>query len=394
MSALKLLVLNGSHSEIPLIQAGKKLGFQVITTGNAPQLIGHGYADEYHYADFSDKEEILKLATKLKIDFICSNANDFGAITAAYVAEKMGLPGHDAHDIALTLHHKDLFKAFAIKHQIPTPYAESFIDAETAINAITDDEKFPLIIKPVDLTGGKGISQINDRREGVEAVRKAFNISREKRIVIEEFIKGTLHSFSTFVLDGKVVCYFSDNEFSYLNPYFVSTSAAPAINIDEVANTLIDAVETIAKLLSLQDGIFHIQYLFDGKKAKIIDITRRCSGDLYPYPVNYATHLDWAEWIVKAEAGIDCSDFPSVKQVGYCGRHCIMAPCNGIVQHVHVSEYIAKNIYDSLLWWKKGEVIDHYMVQKLGIVCLSFDSMEEMLEKIAKINQLIHVDML
>jgi len=393
MSVNKLLILNGSHSEIPLIQAGKKLGFHVITTGNAPQLIGHNYADEYHFADFSNMEEILELATKLNIDFICSSANDFGAVTAAYVAEKMGLPGHDSYETTLKLHHKDLFKKFALEHQIPTPYADSFRDVGSAIRKI-GNKHFPLIIKPVDLTGGKGISKVYDEREYEHAIRVAFHSSRRKAIVVEEFIEGTQHSFVSFVLDGRVVFYFSDNEFSYLNPYLVSTSAAPATNIDLVVDMLIYNTEKIVQLLHLKDGIFHIQYLYNGTEARIIEITRRCSGDLYPYPVSYAAHINWAEWIVKAECGLDCSDFPPVKQTSYCGRHCIMSPHNGVLQNIRIDESIAENVCDSLFWWKKGDVIDNYLVQKLGIVCLSFDSMEEMLEKIAKINQLIRVSML
>lgn len=393
MFAQKILILNGSHSEIPLIQAAKKLGLHVITTGNIPQLIGHSYSDEYHFADFSNKDEILKLAIKLNIDFICSNANDFGAITAAYVAEKMGLLGHDSYETALQLHHKDLFKKFALQCQIPTPYAESFRDIKSAEMGIKN-KYFPLIVKPVDLTGGKGISKVYNKNQYKDAVEKAFYASRRNALVVEEFVEGSQHSFASFIVNQKVVFYFSDNEFSFLNPYLVSTSSAPATNIDVVVDALIGNVEKIAQLLSLKDGLFHIQYLFNGIELKIIEVTRRCSGDLYPYPVNYATHIDWAEWIVKAECGLDCSDFPLVKQTGYCGRHCIMSPCNGILRHVHISEAIVGNIYDKLFWWKKGDIIDNYLVQKMGVVCLSFSSMEEMQEKISKINQFIHVSVL
>ena len=86
----KLLILNGSHSEITLIQAAKQLGYYVITSGNNPQLMGHKYADEYIPADYSDKEKILQLVKENGIDRIVSCANDFGVITASYVAEKMG----------------------------------------------------------------------------------------------------------------------------------------------------------------------------------------------------------------------------------------------------------------------------------------------------------------
>ncbi len=100
----KLLIAGGGHSDIPLIKAGKELGFHVITTGNNKDALGHKYSDEYHYGDFSNKEEILELAKKLKIDAICACSNDFSAITASYVAEKMGLSGHDSYETTLLLH--------------------------------------------------------------------------------------------------------------------------------------------------------------------------------------------------------------------------------------------------------------------------------------------------
>jgi len=146
----KILILNGDHSDIPLIQAAKKLELRVITTGNIPHLIGHHYADEYHCIDFSNKDEILKLSQQLHIDYICSNANDFGAITASYVAEEMGIGGHDSYQTTLLLHQKDLFKKFAFQHQIPTPYTQSFDNKDEALKAVEHDH-FPLIIKPVDL---------------------------------------------------------------------------------------------------------------------------------------------------------------------------------------------------------------------------------------------------
>ena len=302
----------------------------------------------------------------------------------------MGLSGHDSYQTALTIHHKDQFKQFALAHDIPTPYAESFCSIDDAINAI-DRYRFPLIIKPVDMTGGKGISKIEMPQEYEAAIHYAFSISKAKRIVVEEFIQGTQHSFSTFISKGKVVFYFSDNEYSYLNPYLVTTSAAPATNINQVADKLVSTIEKIATLLNLKDGIVHLQYLLRGDSAYIIEITRRCSGDLYPYPVNYATTLDWAQWIVKAEMGLDCGDFPNVKQTGYCGRHCIMGSKNGVVKDIIFSPEIQPHIYEQLMWWKQGDIIDNYLVQKLGLVFFHFSSVEEMQYKVECINDYIKV---
>ncbi len=386
----KLLVLNGSHSDIPLILSGKKLGFHVITTGNNPKLIGHSYGDEYHCADFSDKEDILALSHKLKIDAICACANDFGAITASYVAEQLNLPGHDSFENCLTIHHKDKFKAFTLKNGVPTPKAQGFDKIKKALSRI-DTFSLPLIVKPVDLTGGKGVTRVFDRKDLETAVKKAFEISPQHRIVIEEFIDGTLHSFSSFLYKQKIQFYFSDNEYSYLNPNLVSTSAAPSVNIREVSRILIDESEKIARLLSLKDGIFHIQYIYKNGQVNIIEITRRCSGDLYPYPVNNATGLNWEDWIVKSSVGMDCSDFPEAQQKGFYGRHCIMASENGVVEHVVIDNAIKENICGELIWWKQGDKITNYLVDKLGVVFLKFDSKTEMHQKVSQINQLIKV---
>jgi biotin carboxylase len=387
----KLLILNGSHSEIPLIKTAKSLGFYVITTGNNPKLVGHQYADEYWFADYSDKNAVLEIAKKLNVDAVCSCANDFGIITASYISERMNLDGHDSYETTKILHQKDLFKKFSIENDIPTPYAEGFDDIVKALSSVKR-RTFPFVVKPIDMSGGKGVSLVGSDKELPEAVKTAFSLSHSKRIVIEDFIEGTQHSFSTFILRGRVIFYFSDNEYSYLNPYFVSTSAAPSINVNEVADTLIQTIEKIAKLLSLKDGIFHIQYLYSNKKANILEITRRCSGDLYPYPVDYSTGIDWASWIVKAETGMDCSSFPAVSQKGYCGRHCIMSSKNGIIKNLFIDQQIEKNIYDKLIWSHKSDRINNYLTDKAGIVLLKYDSMNEMLDKTERINKLIYLN--
>jgi len=388
----RLLILNGSHSDVPLIEAGKRLGFHVITTGNDPSLVGHRYADEYHCVDFSDKRAILDLSRKLNIDAICSCANDFGAITAAYVAEEMGLPGHDPYEAALTLHQKHRFKAFALSSKISTPYAASFFSLEQA-SAELDKLSFPLIVKPVDLTGGKGVTKAGSKEEYLKAIGHAFSSSRMKQFLVEEFIQGSYHSLTTFVLDRKIVFCFSDNEYSYVNPYHVTTSAAPAVGIDKVLHQLKEEAERMIDLLSLSDGIFHMQYIQTGSKAWIIEVTRRCSGDFYPYPVKYATGVDWAEWIVKAESGIDCGDFPQAVQRGFYGRHCIMGRRSGVLKGVKISRELESNVVDRFTILNKGDAIRDWMVDKAGVLFLQYGTMEEMIQKTTNIEAMVSVEL-
>jgi biotin carboxylase len=386
-----MLVLNGSHSDIPLIKAAHKLGYQVITSGNNPELIGHNYAEKYINADYSDYEKMLWIAQKENIDAVCACANDFGAITASYIGEKMGLKGHDPFVTTLRLHHKDQFKEFAKKWNIMTPVADSFDTIEAAKRA-GREYAFPMIVKPIDLTGGKGISKADDLKEYDQAVETAFERSPSKRIVAEPFIEGSHHSFSSFIVNKKVLAYYSDNEYSYCNPYFVSTSAGPADRVEMYADVLVQQVEKMAEALDLCDGVFHMQYILRGNTPYILECTRRCSGDLYSIPVEYGLNIPWSLMMVSAEAGLDCSNFAKAPQKqNFGGRHCIMGDHNGRVKNVIISEELSGNIYDKLLWWTPGYEIKNYLVDKLGILMLTYGSRDEMLDKTDRLTQLIEL---
>ena len=386
----KLLLLNGSHSEIPLIHAAKKLGFYVITTGNQPQLPGHQLSDEYHFGDFSDEVAMLELAGTLKVDRVCSSANDFGIISAAYVGEHLNFPGHDSYETALLLHHKDRFKQFAKQFNIKTPKALSFSTREEALSGCSAF-KLPAMVKPIDLTGGKGVSKVVRAEDFAPAIEKAFQLSPAGKVVIEEFFTGTQHSFSCFLVGKKVHVYFSDNEFSFRNPYLVTTSSAPADHIEIYAEGLIAEAEKTAELLDLVDGVLHFQFLANGSDFQIIEMTRRCSGDLYPYPVSISTGIDWAEWIVKAETGSACEGLPHVQQVGFGGRHCIMSEENGVVVDVKIDSRLEEFVVDQVMWWEKGDEITDYDVQKLGILIFSFPSREVMIKVIANLKDWVKV---
>ena len=386
-----LLIAGGGHADIPQIEAAKKLGFYVVTTGNRPNELGHKYSDEYIQEDFSDPEAMLALSTKLGIDAICACCNDFSAISAAYVAEKMGLKGHDSYETTKLLHHKDSYREFAIENNIASPFAKGFNNINLALEGIKEFT-FPVIVKPVDLTGGKGITKVYDLAEAIEAINKAFSISREKKIVVEEFIVGTHHGFSTFLRNGKVVFFFSDNEHYFKNPYMVSGASTPSIANENVEKMLCAESEKIASLLSLRDGIFHIQYILRDDKPIIIEICRRPPGDLYTKFVKLATGVDYPAWIVKASAGMDLSQLEFMRSKGYFVRHCVMADKIGKVNNITFDESIKNKVIEKFMWWKKGDLVDDVLISKFGIVFLEFESMDEMLNLTACLPDLIKVE--
>ena len=406
----KMLLLGGGHAEIPLIQAAQSLGWYVITTGNAREGLGHPYADKNVFADFSDKDAMLELAKSEGVQAVCSGCNDFALLSTVYVCEKLGLPGHDSYATSLEIHHKDKYRALATRLGIPTPRAlvvRSAADFETAIAQLT----FPIIVKPVDLTGGKGIHRAANADEARTAYKDACSRTRQDHIVVEEFVQGSNHGFSAMLVKGKVAFAFSDNEQYYINKYMVSGANSPSTSSDKTLAMLREYSERIAQELHLVDGILHIQYIerADGTPV-IIEICSRPPGDLYIKFVKYATGIDYPKFIVLAETGEDISGIADVPTQGFWLRHCIMADCQagdtlvtsdaspasdkqcqGIVRDVTFAPEIQGNIVEKFLWYKPGEVITDKLTYKAGIVFFKFDTLAEMQDKTARMTELAKI---
>ena len=413
----KLLLLGGGHAEIPLIKAAQALGWYVITTGNAREGLGHPYADKNVFADFSDKNAMLELARAEGVSAVCSGCNDFALLSTVYVCEKLGLPGHDSYATSLEIHHKDKYRALATRLGIPTPRAITVAVADNT-GAAQDSAKqecasfdeavagltFPIIVKPIDLTGGKGIHRAANIEEAREAYRDACNRTREDHIVVEEFVQGSNHGFSAMLVKGKVAFAFADNEQYYINKYMVSGANTPGSTPAAGLAQLRDYSERIARELHLVDGILHIQYIerADGTPV-IIEICRRPPGDLYIKFVQYATGIDYPKFIVMAETGMDISAIPDVPTQGFWLRHCVMAStqagectatgdtCKGIVREVSFAPEIQGNIVEKFLWYKPGEVITDKLTYKAGIVFFKFESLAEMETKTARMTDLVKV---
>ena len=391
----KMLLLGGSHAEIPLIQAAQSLGWYVITTGNARDGLGHPYADKNVFADFSDKETMLELARAEGVSAVCSGCNDFALLSTVYVCEKLGLPGHDCFATSLEIHHKDKYRALATRLGIPTPRAlvvRNAAEFETAIAQLT----FPIIVKPVDLTGGKGIHRAANADEARTAYKDACSRTRQDHIVVEEFVQGTNHGFSAMLVKGKVAFAFADNEQYFVNKYLVSGANTPSTSSDKTLAMLREYSERIAQELRLVDGILHIQYIerADGTPF-IIEICRRPPGDLYIKFVKYATGVNYPKFIVQAETGEDISGIADVSTQGFWLRHCIMAGPeieNGsTVRDVTFAPEIQGNIVETFLWHKVGETIADKLIYKAGIVFFKFNTLAEMQDKTARMPDLARI---
>lgn len=389
----RMLLLGGGHAEIPMIQAAKALGYYVITTGNQTDGLGHGYADEYIACDFSDKEAILELARALKVDAICSGCNDFAYLSTAYACDKLNLPGHDSYETAVRIHHKDQYRALAEELGIETPKARKCSTIEE-LEKICQQFTFPVIVKPVDLTGGKGMLRCENCQQVKEAYKMAMEATRENYVIIEEFITGTNHGFSAYLQNGKVTFFFADNEQYYHNPYLVSGASTPGDIPRSAIDQLVKDSEKIAETLSLVDGILHIQFILkqDGTPV-IIEICRRAPGDLYIHFVEMADGIDYPQYIVAGECGISMPIPQYHEPEGYYVRHCVMSDAIGRIMTVIEEEEIKPYIVESLYWYHSGDLVEDIMKYKAGIVFLHFDTGKKYRYYLEKLNELIHIEL-
>lgn len=389
----KVIILNGSFSEIPLIEALKNLGYFVIVLGANDNALGNDIADKYVNCDYSNKEAVLEIAKTEKICGIVSCCHDFGIRTASWVSSKLNLKGHDKLQTVELLHLKDKYRAYAKQIGIKTPKMLK-CNKDTKIEQIIKEVGFPLIIKAVDLTTGCGMTKCNNIDEIKPALDFALSKTREDYIIAEEFLEGTNHGFTTLIQNGKVVFYFVDNEQHSVDLYSVSgASTTSKISLAAIDNLICDC-NKIASNLQLVDGILHIQFILDKNNIPtILEITRRAPGCQYVKLVEYATGINYSELIVKAELGLPMGEIKQLKPQKYIVRHCIMGNNVGALDTVVIDQSIKSKIIDSIEWWKKGDIISNYKQYKAGIVFIEFESEDEMDKTIPSLNLLIKIKM-
>ena len=384
----KVLVLNGSFCEEPIIKKAKEMGYYVVTTGNAPELVGHQFADEYIPCDYSDKEAIFELVKRNHMEGIISCANDFGVLTAAYVAEKMGWKGHDSYETAVLLHHKDKFKQYCKEHNIPSPISEVFTDKESAMQYCRSAE-YPIIVKANDLTGGKGINRADNLQEAEKALDIAFEMSRDKHIVVEPFIEGTQHSICVFLVNQKVMVSSSCQCYSFENPYLIQAETFPSRDIQgETKSNLEKIIENMAEDLQLKDGILNLQLIIKDGKPYIIEMMRRCFGNDALLPYMMVTGFDWYEAYIKAALGENMSQAELINPYKkYCGHYSAMAKESGCLKLCMFDEKIMRHVFKRIDMVEPGEFIDNPNAERPVYLYYEYDDINLMNEEVSHYNE-------
>ena len=184
----KLLLLGGSAQQIVAIETAKKLGYETVLCDYLPDNPGQFHADRFYLVSTTDREAVLEVAKREQVDGVLAYASDPATPTAAYVAQALGLPGNPYESVEI-LSNKDRFRAFLAENGFHTPKARAYTDPaqlERDLNA--GEFSFPVILKPVDSSGSKGVARIDSPADLRGKIDCAMGYSRCKRLIVEGFV--------------------------------------------------------------------------------------------------------------------------------------------------------------------------------------------------------------
>ena len=394
----RLMILGGSRYALPVIKAAHELGCYVITCDYLPDNIAHKYSDEYCNVSIIEKDAVLEAAKKMKIDGIMSFACDPGVVTAAYVAEKLGLPSCGPYESVCILQNKGKFRKFLTDNGFKVPVAKGYTSVADALN---DVELFnwPVIVKPTDSAGSKGVTRVDDPAKLKASIEYALSFSHCSEFIIEDFIeqKGFSSDTDSFSIDGELRfvsfdCQRFDKNAD--NPYTPAAFNWPASISDEHQKELTSEIQRLLKLLNMKTSIYNIETRESTNgKAYIMECSPRGGGNRLAEMLRYATGVDLIKNTVRAAIG---EPIEGVEQKPYNGAWAeiiLHSDKSGVFKRLEISDEIKENVVEEDLWIKEGTRVGGFSAanEAIGTLVLRFDTQEEMLEQMEKMDKLVKV---
>lgn len=356
------MLLGGIRYLLPVIDSAHKHDCHVITVDYLPNNIAHQYSDEYHNISILDKDAVLQLAKNLQIDGILSYAVDPGVVTAAYVAEKMGLPFTCSYETACILQDKSRFRKFLREHDFNVPNAKGYTNIEYAVKDM-DYFNWPVIVKPVDSAGSKGVTRVDDSKELQKAIEHALEESHNGRFIIEDFLekKGLSSGSESFFVNGELKYnafydqYFDDEA---ANPYTPSAEIWPTEKDAPVQDEIRSELQRLGKLLNFGTGIFNVEWrVCEDGKAYLMEVSPRAGGNRLAEILNYATDVDIIEAELLKAIGEPIPEIHEPKFIDSYAIWVLHSKRPGFFQSVIIDDSINENIVETEVRVKTGEYI-------------------------------------
>ena len=387
----KLLLLGGDHFLIPVVKAAKALGYYVITCDYLPGNVAHKLSDAYINYSTTDQEGILKAARELRIDGVLTYT-DSGAISAAYVAENLGLPQSGPLESVKILQNKDLFRKFLTDNGFNAPVSGGY----TRLFELLDEKdrfSLPVIVKPADSAGSKGVTKVSDWEQIEKAVEWALHYSPSGRFIVEEWIekKGCSSDSDCFSFEGKMeVVNFSSQWFDdkAVGPYIPAAYSWPSTFTAEQEAYLAGELQRLVTLLGMRSSVYNVETRIgiDGKPY-IMEFSPRGGGNRLSELVHLSTGVDIISNACRVAVGDDPVDCRQKPLSGNWAEVILHSNRTGRFNRMVVNENLPAEVVDIDLWVKPGDPVQAFIGANnaIGTLILRFNDAGSMIQSLQDI---------
>ena len=305
MKKKKLAIIGAALFQEPAILKAKDLGIETHVFAWEAGDPGEKMADFFYPISIREKEEILEKCEEIGIDGIISIASDLAMVTVNYVADKMGLTGNSLHATEISTNKFAMREAFE-ENGDPSP---KFVQVdETTDRSIINGlgMEYPLIVKPTDRSGSRGVKIVEKEEDLAEAIEFALGESFEKKAIVEEYLLGDEYSVEYISCRGKHYLLAVTEKTTSGPPWFIEMSHIQPAPISDERKARIKAVSDHAlDTLQLMDGAGHIELKVDENEiVKIVEIGGRMGGGFIGSDlVELSTGYDFVEAVIRVALG-------------------------------------------------------------------------------------------
>ena len=386
----KLLLLGGSNYLLPVIREAHALGLYVVTCDYLPDNAAHKHADEYRNVSIIDKEAVLETARELGISGVMSFACDPGVTTAAYVAEKLGLPFAGSYESVSILQDKGRFRAFLRDNGFTVPWAKRYTAASDAL-ADAPRYPWPMIVKPVDSAGSKGVTRVESADALPAAIAHALDFSHCGAFIVEQFItqRGFSSDTDCFSVDGELVfCSFDEQRFDPKaeNPYTPAAYTWPSSMPDEIQKELRSELQRLMRLLDLKSSVYNIETRqgTDGK-AYIMEVSPRGGGNRLCEVLELATGVPLIRNAVRAAVGLEVDAMRDPVYNGHWAEVILHSASDGVFSALWIDPAVQPCVVETDLWVAPGDKVERFSGanKAIGTLVLNFPDRETLERRMA-----------
>ena len=300
----KIAIIGASYLQLPLIKKAKEMGLETHVFAWASEDVGEKEADYFYPISIVEKEKILVECEKIGISGICTIASDLAIITVNYVANKLGLIGNSLECTLKSTNKYFMRKCF---NENGDPYTHNVL-VDSAVDIDIDRLKFPVIVKPIDRSGSRGITKVENRYELESAIQIAKSYGFDKKVIVEDYIDGEEYSVECLSYDGKhrflqLTYKYTTGSPNYIEICHLEPAPVSEETLEKIKVVVFHALDS----LGIKYGASHTEIKIDNDgEIKLIEIGGRMGGDLIGSSlVKNSTGYDFVRGVIEVSLGYE-----------------------------------------------------------------------------------------